>query len=206
MFEACVLGCTDRRAGLGIHRTQAGRSGSSPGVYYVPHVVAILGRHSGLRWGRIAGLLGHPMGRTPSARLPRGGGRSGPVAPRRDRRGRRTLCGPADPPGPDMRAAARTAARVKFADWAAGRESWAGRRTGPAQVSRVSAHPLARAANRVSQAAGGALTGPWPAPATGVGRAGRARVTRTSLPPEGAEDGRGRTASGPARCKGPTLT
>jgi hypothetical protein len=89
------------------------------------------GSHSGLRTGRIAGLLGHPMGRTPSARLPRGEGSSGPAAPRRDRRGRRTLRGPADPPRSGVRAGARTATRVQFASRAAGRGSWAGRRAGP---------------------------------------------------------------------------
>jgi hypothetical protein len=37
-------------------------------------------------------------------------------------------------------------------------------------------------ASRVSQAAGGVLTGPRPAPAAGLGRAGLSRATRTTLP------------------------
>jgi hypothetical protein len=92
--------------------------------------------------------------------------------------------GPADPPMSGVRAGARTATQVKFATRAAGRGSRAGRRTGPARVSWELAYPRARAASRVSRAAGGVLTGPWPAPAAGLGRAGRARATRTTPPPE----------------------
>ena len=160
----------------------------------------------------------------------------------------RARCGPADPPMSGVRAGARTAMQVKFATRAAGRGSRAGRRTGPARVSGESAYPRARAACRVSraaggvltlgpgaailasQAAGGALTGPRPAPAAASGREGRARTTRTTPPPDpraagaslpagpgdpdyapsgatGRARGRpGLTASGPATCKGPTLT
>jgi hypothetical protein len=93
--------------------------------------------------------------------------------------------------GPGVRAAARTDTRAKFAARASSRGSWVGRLTGPAQVSGVLVHPRARAAIRVSQVAGGVLTGPRPAPAAGVGRTDRARATRTTLPPETRPGGRG---------------
>ena len=168
------------------------------------------GLHSGLRTGRIAGLLCRPW----AGRHEHGCHVVGAV-PGRQRREEiaavgRARCGPADPPMSGVRAGARTAMQVKFATRAAGRGSRAGRRTGPARVSGESAYPRARAACRVSraaggvltlgpgaailasQAAGGALTGPWPAPAAGLGRAGRARATRTTPPPELRDGRRGR--------------
>jgi hypothetical protein len=72
-------------------------------------------------------------------------------------------------------------------------------------------YPSVRASSRFSRAAGGVLTGPRPAPAAGLGRAGRARGTRTTLQPEPRAGRRGRpgpdcSRAGHARCKGPTLT
>jgi hypothetical protein len=177
------------------------------------------GLHSGLRTGRIAGLLCRPW----AGRHEHGCHVVGAV-PGRQRREEiaavgRARCGPADPPMSGVRAGARTAMQVKFATRAAGRGSRAGRRTGPARVSGESAYPRARAACRVSraaggvltlgpgaailasQAAGGALTGPWPAPAAGLGRAGRARATRTTPPPELRDGRRGRP--GPVSRPGP---
>jgi hypothetical protein len=79
-------------------------------------------------------------------------------------------------------------------------------RVGPSQQG--PACPQARATGRVSQAAGGVLTGPWPSPAAvpgaawaGAGRLGP-RLRRGRGP--GATDGRDRTAPGHAKCKGPT--
>jgi len=234
-----LLGCTDWRAGLGIHRTQAGRIGSSlghgqraetrcstttPAIYSVTsatdpaavrpggatrvpgHVPARVrnhrhrsrplqrararclaedysassgepasvtapgrrsapgpvpsraaarpggpvatdcaarggstGLHSGLRTGRIAGLLSRPR----AGRHVHGCHVVGAV-PGRWRRGviaavDRTRRGPAGPPGSAVRAGARIATQVKFAARAAGRGSRAGRRTGPARVSGESA-------------------------------------------------------------------
>jgi hypothetical protein len=142
------------------------------------------GLHSGLRTGRVAGLLCRPW----AGRLVHGCRAVGAV-PGRLRREEiaavgRARCGPADTPMSGVRAGARTATQVKFATRAAGRGSRAGRRTGPARVSWELAYPRARAVSRVSQAAGGVLTGPWPAPAAGLGGVGRALATRTTLPPE----------------------
>jgi hypothetical protein len=159
------------------------------------------GLHSGLRTGRVAGLLCRPW----AGRLVHGCRAVGAV-PGRLRREEiaavgRARCGPADPPMSGVRAGARTAMQVKFATRAAGRGSRAGRRTGPARVSGESAYPRARAACRVSRAAGGVLTGPWPAPAAGLGRVGRARATRTTPPPELRAGRRGRP--GPVSRPGP---
>jgi hypothetical protein len=98
------------------------------------------GRHSGLRWGRIAGLLA-TAGPDAASTVVRGGGSSGPVAPRRDRRGRRTLCGPADPPTrrSGVRAGARTSTSVKFTPRAAGLEAGPG--GGPHQPKSAGCRP-----------------------------------------------------------------
>jgi hypothetical protein len=159
------------------------------------------GLHSGLRTGRVAGLLCRPW----AGRLVHGCRAVGAV-PGRLRREEiaavgRARCGPADTPMSGVRAGARTATQVKFATRAAGRGSRAGRRTGPVRVSGESAYPRARAACRVSRAAGGVLTGPWPAPAAGLGRVGRARATRTTPPPELRAGRRGRP--GPVSRPGP---
>jgi hypothetical protein len=76
---------------------------------------------------------------------------------------------------------------------------------GPTRVKSAGTAPGVRAASRVSQAAGGVLTGPRPSPAAGRGRAGRARATRTTPPPEpraGRRGRPGRTRDTPVRCKG----
>jgi hypothetical protein len=91
------------------------------------------GLHSGLRTGRIAGLLCRPW----AGRLEHGCHVVGAV-PGRQRREEiaavgRARCGPADPPMSGVRAGARTATQVKFAPRAVGRGSRAGRRTGPSQ-------------------------------------------------------------------------
>jgi hypothetical protein len=150
------------------------------------------GLHSGLRTGRVAGLLCRPR----AGRLVHGCRAVGAV-PGRQRHGgspQWAVLGvvPAGPPRPGVRAGARTAAQVKIATPAAGRGSRAGRRTGPARVSWELAYPQARAVCRVSQAAGGVLTGPRPAPSAVAGREGRARTTRTTLRPELRAGSRGR--------------
>ncbi len=115
--------------------------------------------------------------------------------------GRLTLRGPADPPRSGVRAGARTATRVKFASRAAGRGRWAGRRAEPAQVSRGLSCPRDRAVCRVSQAAGGVLTGHRPSPAAAPGRAGRGRATRTTPPPEPRAGRCGRAAGSRLQCR-----
>ena len=164
-----------------------GRAGVRPGGPVASNCAArggSTGLHSGLRTGRIAGLLSRPR----AGRQVHGCHVVGAV-PGRWRHGEiaavvRARRGPAGPPRSEVRAGARTVTQVKFAARATGRGSRAGRRTGPARVSWELAYPRARAVSRVSQAAGGVLTGPWPAPAAGLGRVGRARATRTTPPPE----------------------
>jgi hypothetical protein len=67
-------------------------------------------------------------------------------------------------------------------------------------------YPAARAQCRFSRAAGGVLTGPRPAPAAGLGRAGwpgdSDYAPRRSRGP-GAGDGRGQSGAARAMCKGP---
>jgi hypothetical protein len=118
-----------------------------------------IGFHSDLRTDRrTAGLLCHAMGRTPSARLHALGAAPGRQRDEEIAAVGRTLCvhracreherrpvpgqgrtaeqecGPVPGQG-------RTSARVKFVLRAAGRGSWAGRRTGPAQVSKARGQP-----------------------------------------------------------------
>ncbi len=109
------------------------------------------GLHSGLWTSRIAGLLCRPR----AGRHVHGCHVAGAV-PGRRRHGEiaavgRAWRGPAGPPRSGVRAGARAATGVKFAARALGRGSRAGRRSGPACVSRVPAYPRARALGRDSQ-------------------------------------------------------
>ncbi len=145
------------------------------------------GLHSGLRTGRIAGLL-----RRPWAGRHVHGCRVVGAVPGRQRRGEfaavgRTRRGPADPPRSGVRAGARTASQVKFAVRASGRRcSAAGPGLGLVRVSASMGQPALKPGPRghVSHTAGGVLTGPRPAPAAAPGHEDRARATQTTPPPE----------------------